>query len=67
MDAPPRLQHDCDRQGPSGGDQAASRLPVPYARSVPRSASRGGQHRTVGPELLDAHPARPTAHRRQGL
>jgi hypothetical protein len=66
MDAPPRLQHHCDRQGRNGGDQAASRLPVASARSVPRPASRGGQHRTIGSELLDAHPVRLTAHRRQG-
>jgi hypothetical protein len=61
-----RLQHHCDRQGRSRGDQAAFRLLVPSARSVPRSASPGGQHRTVGPELPDAHPAGLAARRRQG-
>jgi len=37
------------------------RLPDQY-----RDPRAWGQHRTVGPGLLDAHPVRLTAHRRQG-
>ena len=65
MDAPPRLQHHSTAEAEAEAIKQRLAFPcrLPDQYRYPRA---WGQHRTVGPGLLDAHRVRLTAHRRQG-